>query len=156
MYANQEDVFYYLTLMNENYTHPAMPKGAEEGIIKGMYLLSQTKGKAKQPHVQLMGSGTILRESISPPSCWLRTLAPQWTYGALPASLNCAATVWIASDGIRRIRKPTKIARQLCRTMHGKRTTCIATTDYMRSFAHQIRGWLYLLASGDGDAFRYA
>jgi pyruvate dehydrogenase E1 component len=50
--------------MNENYPHPAMPAGAEEGIVKGMYLL-QTGGKGKGPRVQLMGSGTILREVIA-------------------------------------------------------------------------------------------
>ncbi|MEK7810811.1 MAG: pyruvate dehydrogenase (acetyl-transferring), homodimeric type, partial [Pseudomonadota bacterium] len=64
MYKNQEDVFYYLTVMNENYTHPAMPKGAEEGIIKGMYKFSASKAKAKNK-VQLLGSGTILREVIA-------------------------------------------------------------------------------------------
>ncbi|VEB40320.1 Pyruvate dehydrogenase E1 component [Chromobacterium violaceum] len=63
MYAEQEDVFYYLTLMNENYVHPAMPAGAEEGILKGMYLL-QDGGDAKVK-VQLMGSGTILREVMA-------------------------------------------------------------------------------------------
>ena len=65
MYAEQEDVFYYLTVMNENYTHPAMPEGAEAGILKGMYLLSAGKGTKKNPRVQLMGSGTILREVMA-------------------------------------------------------------------------------------------
>lgn len=63
MYEKQENVFYYITVMNENYMHPDMPEGAEEGIIKGMYLLQESKKKSKQ-HVQLMGSGTILREVI--------------------------------------------------------------------------------------------
>ena len=62
MFAEQEDVFYYLSVMNENYDHPAMPKGAEAGILKGMYLLrSGGKGKVR---VNLFGSGTILREVI--------------------------------------------------------------------------------------------
>jgi pyruvate dehydrogenase E1 component len=70
MYADQEDVFYYITLMNENYQHPAMPKGEEEGIIKGMYRLSEStlsgaKGSKKTPQLQLLGSGTILREVIA-------------------------------------------------------------------------------------------
>ncbi len=60
----QEDVYYYITLMNENYPHPAMPAGAEEGIVKGMYLLKEG-GKGKGPRVQLMGCGTILREVIA-------------------------------------------------------------------------------------------
>ncbi|HQT25489.1 MAG TPA: pyruvate dehydrogenase (acetyl-transferring), homodimeric type, partial [Burkholderiales bacterium] len=59
MYRDQEDVFYYITLMNENYAHPSMPEGVEEGILKGMYPISEAKvGKwAKTPRVQLMGSG---------------------------------------------------------------------------------------------------
>ena len=64
MYGEQEDVYYYLTLLNENYEHPAMPEGVEEGILKGMYLLrdaARTSGK----HVQLMGCGAILREVIA-------------------------------------------------------------------------------------------
>src|SRR5574343_929070 len=63
MYVEQQDVFYYITLMNENYTHPAMPQGAEEGILKGMYLLKDGGDAAVK--VQLMGSGTILREVIA-------------------------------------------------------------------------------------------
>ena len=61
MVTNQEDVFYYLTLMNENYEHPPMPQGVEQGILKGMYLLKESKAKTKL-RVQLLGSGTILRE----------------------------------------------------------------------------------------------
>ena len=65
MYHEQESVFYYITLMNENYTHPAMPEGAEEGIRKGMYLLHEgrvSKAKKALKRVQLLGAGTILRE----------------------------------------------------------------------------------------------
>src|SRR5215218_10884878 len=65
MYADQEDVYYYITLMNENYAHPAMPEGVEKGILRGMYLLSEGKAKKGQPKVQLLGSGTILREVIA-------------------------------------------------------------------------------------------
>src|SRR5207253_4516123 len=64
MYEEQQDVYYYVTLMNENYPHPAMPAGAEEGIVRGMYLLKEG-GKGKGPRVQLLGSGTILREVIA-------------------------------------------------------------------------------------------
>ncbi len=66
MVGEQEDVFYYLTLMNENYVHPEMPKGAEEGILRGMYLLRDAGSpRAKKPRVQLLGSGTILREVLA-------------------------------------------------------------------------------------------
>ena len=66
MFAEQEDVFYYLTVMNENYEHPAMPEGAAEGIVKGMYLFRAAEGGGKGgKRVQLLGSGTILREVIA-------------------------------------------------------------------------------------------
>ena len=65
MVAEQEDVFYYITLMNENYPHPAMPAGAAEAILRGMYLLREGPKRSKKPRVQLLGSGTILREVIA-------------------------------------------------------------------------------------------
>ncbi len=65
MLTNQEDVFFYLTLLNENYEHPPMPDGAEEGIIKGLYLFQEASKNAKGHKVQLMGSGSILREVIA-------------------------------------------------------------------------------------------
>src|SRR5437764_4014042 len=61
--GGQEDVFYYITLMNENYHHPAMPDGAQEGILRGMYLLRESS--ADGPRVQLLGSGTILNEVLA-------------------------------------------------------------------------------------------
>ena len=64
MYRDREDIFYYITLMNENYQHPAMPEGAEEGILAGMYLFKAADPKSRLK-VQLMGSGTILREVIA-------------------------------------------------------------------------------------------
>jgi pyruvate dehydrogenase E1 component len=64
MYEEQQDAYYYITLMNENYPHPAMPEGAEAGIVKGLYLLKEG-AKGKGARVQLMGSGTILREVIA-------------------------------------------------------------------------------------------
>ena len=66
MYQEQEDVYYYITVMNENYSHPELPAGSEAGIIKGMYLFKDGgKPKKNAPHVQLLGSGTILRESFA-------------------------------------------------------------------------------------------
>ncbi len=142
MYVEQEDVFYYLTVMNENYTHPAMPVGAEAGIIKGMYLLSEAKKKAKQPHVQLMGSGTILRESIA-------------AVELLAKDFGVAADVWsvtsfteLRRDGMDCERwnmlhpeaKPRVSYVEQC--MAKRNGPVIATTDYMRSFADQIRGFL--------------
>src|SRR5205807_3112518 len=63
MVGEQEDVFFYITLMNENYRHPPMPAGAEQGILRGMYLLREAKQDG--PRVQLLGSGTILLEVLA-------------------------------------------------------------------------------------------
>lgn len=67
MYQEQEDVYYYITVMNENYSHPEIPKGVEQGILKGMYLFNEgNKTKSGTGlRVQLLGSGTILREVIA-------------------------------------------------------------------------------------------
>ncbi|MBV8073856.1 MAG: pyruvate dehydrogenase (acetyl-transferring), homodimeric type, partial [Candidatus Eremiobacteraeota bacterium] len=64
MVAEQEDVYYYITVMNENYVHPDMPEGSRDGILRGMYQLRKS-GEAKGPRVQLLGSGTILREALA-------------------------------------------------------------------------------------------
>jgi pyruvate dehydrogenase E1 component len=64
MYSDQEDIFYYITLMNENYAMPPMPKGAEEGIRRGIYQLLPAGDGPERPSVQLLGSGTILREVL--------------------------------------------------------------------------------------------
>ena len=64
MHEKKENIFYYITAMNENYPHPAKPKDSDEGILKGMYLLKETRNKGKT-RVQLLGSGTILREVLN-------------------------------------------------------------------------------------------
>ena len=64
MYEKQEDIFYYITVMNENYAQPAMPKGVKEGILKGMYKLSASKKKTVKAKAHLLGSGTILNEAV--------------------------------------------------------------------------------------------
>jgi pyruvate dehydrogenase E1 component len=141
MYQNQEDVFYYLTVMNENYTHPAMPKGAEEGIIKGMYKFSEgakEKGKGKKPAVQLLGSGTILREVIAAGEL-------------LEKDFGVAADVWsvtsfneLRRDGIDCERWNTLHPEAQPRTSFvdaclNDKTPVVAATDYIRAYADQIR-----------------
>ena len=64
MHEKKENIFYYITAMNENYSHPEKPKGSDEGILKGMYLFKENNNKNKTK-VQLLGSGTILREIIA-------------------------------------------------------------------------------------------
>ena len=63
MHEKKENIYYYITAMNENYAHPAKPAGSDQGILKGMYLFKNYKGKGKAK-VQMLGSGTILREII--------------------------------------------------------------------------------------------
>jgi pyruvate dehydrogenase E1 component len=141
MVDEQEDVFYYITTMNENYPHPGIKPGQEEGILKGMYLLQEGDKKAKQ-RVQLIGSGTILRESIFA----AELLKNDW---------NIAADVWsapsltlVARDGIDCERwnmvNPTKPQRVPYVTGLLKDTSgpIVATTDYVRTFAEQIRPYV--------------
>jgi pyruvate dehydrogenase E1 component len=148
MHQEQEDVYYYLTVMNENYTHPAMPKGAEAGIIKGMYLFSEGKAASgkdksgKAPRVQLLGSGTILRESIAAAEM-------------LEKDFGVAADIWsvtsfneLRRDGLDAERwnmlHPEAAPRiSYVEECLGKRNgPVIAATDYMKSYADQIRGFL--------------
>jgi pyruvate dehydrogenase E1 component len=152
MLSEQEDVFYYLTLMNENYPHPPMPEGAEEGIKRGMYLLreSSVEGKAR---VQLLGSGTILREVLAAAEL-------------LESDHGVAADVWsvtsfteLARDGQQTERwnrlHPTEEARRAYVTtqLDGRSGPTIAASDYMRTFAEQIRPFLptaYTVLGTDG------
>jgi pyruvate dehydrogenase E1 component len=141
MVANQEDVYYYITLMNENYEHPALPKGAEQGILKGMYLLRESKSKSKQ-RVQLMGSGTILREVIAGADL----LEKDW---------DVAADVWSATsftelrrDGLAADRwnmlHPEAKPRvpYVTKVLQDKPGPVIAASDYMKTFADQIRPFI--------------
>ena len=141
MVTEQEDVFYYITIMNENYAHPGLKAGQEEGILKGMYLLQEGDKKAKQ-RVQLIGSGTILRESIAA----AELLQNDW---------NIAADIWsapsltlVAREGQDAERwnlvNPSKEQRVPYATacLQGTEGPIIATTDYIRAFAEQIRAFV--------------
>jgi pyruvate dehydrogenase E1 component len=142
MYQDQEDVYYYITVMNENYAHPAMPEGVEKGILKGMYLLREGKAKKNQPKAQLLGSGTILREVIA---------------GAelLEKDFGIAADIWsvtsfneLRRDGLATQRwnmlhpeaEPRLSYVEQC--LKDRPGAVIAATDYMKTFADQIRAWL--------------
>jgi pyruvate dehydrogenase E1 component len=141
MYVEEEDVFYYLTVMNENYAHPAMPKGAEEGIIKGMYKFREGlrgKGEGKKPVVQLLGSGTILREVIAAAEL-------------LEKDFGVGADVWsvtsyneLRRDGIDCERWNTLHPESQPRTSYvdaclDAKTPVISATDYIRAYSDQIR-----------------
>ena len=156
MYVEQEDVFYYLTLMNENYAHPSMPEGAEEGIIRGMYLFRGQKTEdrgQKKPEVQLMGSGTILREVIEAAELLEKD------FGVNSNIWSVTSFTELRRDGIDCERwnmlhpeaKPRRSYVEQC--MEKRQGPVIAATDYMRSFADQIRGFLpkgYRVLGTDG------
>jgi pyruvate dehydrogenase E1 component len=154
MVAEQEDVFYYLTVLNENYEHPAMPEGAEEGIVKGMYLLRPADPKAKGHKVQLMGSGAILREVIAGAELLEKDFgiaADIWSVTSFTELAREAAAVerWNMLHPLEQPRV-SYVAGQLAQRGDGP---VIASTDYIRAFADQIRAYVpakYRVLGTDG------
>jgi len=151
MFANQENVFFYITTMNENYIHPAMPKGAEEGIVKGMYLFRA--GGKKRKKVQLMGSGTILREVIAA----AEMLDQEWGVDAdiwSATSFNELAREAQAVDRWNRLHPlEDQKTSYIERSLKDRRGPVIAATDYIRNYAEQIRKWVptnYTVLGTDG------
>ena len=93
MLESQDDVFYYITVMNENYVHPAMPEGVRDGILRGLYRLREVAGSGNAPRVQLLGAGALLREALAASEVlWNGTGVWPPRCGASPASPNCGAT----------------------------------------------------------------
>ena len=140
MYAEQEDLFYYITVMNENYEHPAMPEGVQEGIVKGMYLFKAGAGEnGAAPRVQLLGSGTILREVIAAADLLRQDWgveADVWSCTSFPQLAREAQAVerWnLLHPG------ETPRASWVETCLGGRRGPVVAATDYIRSFAEQIR-----------------
>ena len=142
MYQQQESIYYYITVMNENYVHPPMPTGAEDGIVQGMHLLQSVGKKKRKLKVQLLGSGAILREVEHAAQC-------------LDADFEISADVWsvtsfnqLARDGqdVERYNrlhpgkkpKPSYVERCLGDT----RGPVIAATDYIKAYAEQIRAYI--------------
>jgi pyruvate dehydrogenase E1 component len=139
MFQDQEHVFYYITCMNENYAHPALPKGVEEGILRGMYLLHI--GKPGKVRVNLLGSGTILREVLARRSCSRRNSACRRTCSASRASRSCAARRSTSSAGTAASRRPSPHAlREPVSAGHDG--PFVAATDYMRTVPDQVRQWV--------------
>ena len=139
MMTDQDDVYYYLTLMNENYAHPAMPKGAEKDILKGMYQLTSvgdTKAKLK---VQVLGSGTIFREVIEAANL----LRDDW--GVASDIWGCPSFTelgrdWNAVSRENMLNPSNKpVLSHVEKLLKDKSGPVIAATDYVRMFAEQIR-----------------
>jgi len=153
MYQEKENVFYYVTVMNENYAHPDMPEGSAEGIIKGLYCLAPSAVKQPKLKVQLMGSGTILREVEAAAEI-------------LKADYKVEADVWSATsinllrrDGLDCERwnmlhpesdaKVPYVAEQL----RGRQGPVICATDYIKSYGEQLRPYIesrYVVLGTDG------
>ena len=141
MFVDQEDVFFYLTLMNENYQHPEMPAGAEEGIIKGMYRFKKTAKPAKK-HVNLMGSGTILVQALK---------AAQM----LEDDFGVTSDIWSATSfnelardfqDCERHNRLNPFAEErvsyATQTLTSAQGPIIVATDYMKNYAEQIRAFV--------------
>ena len=142
MYGEGESIFYYLTVMNEKYPQPEMPEGVESGILRGMYRVREAAGDDDAPRVQLLGSGTILREVLAAAEM-------------LEHDHGVAADVWsvtsmneLARDGQDTDRwnllHPDEEPRRAYveRQLAGTQGPVVAATDYMRSYAEQIRAYV--------------
>ena len=152
MFQDQEDVFFYLTLMNENYAHPDMPAGVEEGIVRGVYRLRETRKPGKK-HVNLIGSGTILVQAIRAAEM-------------LQSDFGVTADIWsatsfneLARDGQDAERwnrlNPLEAPRvpYVTQALSGAKGPFIAATDYMKNYAEQIRAFVpgrYTVLGTDG------
>ena len=152
MFADQEDVYFYLTLMNENYHHPDMPMGSEEGIIKGLYRFKKTDKPGKK-HVNLMGSGTILMQAIRAAEL-------------LEEDFGVTADIWSATsmnelaregqDCLRWNRlNPTEEPRvpYVTQALTNAKGPVIAATDYVKTYSEQIRAFVeqpYTVLGTDG------
>ncbi|WP_295364172.1 pyruvate dehydrogenase (acetyl-transferring), homodimeric type [Arenimonas sp.] len=155
MLEDQVDEYYYLTLMNENYPHPDMPEGAAEGILKGMYLLKDAgKPKKGELRVQLLGSGTILREAIAAAELLDKD------FGVSADIWSCPSFTELRRDGFdaerwNRFNPEAKSPRKAYVTecLEGRQGPAIAATDYVRAFADQIRAFVpmhYTVLGTDG------
>ena len=138
MHEKKENIYYYITAMNENYSHPAKPVGSDQGILKGMYLFKEFKGKGKAK-VQMLGSGTILREIIKAAEVLSKD------YGIDCKVWSVTSFNELKKDGMEVERKnllnpsdkPNKSYVETC--LHRQEGTIIAASDYVRSYSDQIR-----------------
>ena len=152
MYAEQEDVYYYLTVLNENHRQPAMPAGVEEGIRRGLYRFRSGEEAPKKPRVQLLGSGAIFHEVLA-----AADLLREW---------GVEADVWSAPSLTELAREGNAAARQSLlhpesdrrvsfveQQLGPTRGPVVAATDYMRAYAEQIRPFVprrYVVLGTDG------
>jgi len=152
MYQDKEAVYYYLTLLNENYQHPAMPKGAAAGVIKGMYRYQEAIGDGKH-RVQLLGSGSILREVIAAAEL-------------LRDEFDVDADIWAVTSFNELTRDGQDVERwnmlhpqqppresYISQCLKDQPGPVIAASDYMKNYADQVRSWVptsYRVLGTDG------
>jgi len=153
MYLEQEDVYYYITVMNENYSHPKMPNGVEKNILKGMYLFNEGNKSNNELRVQLLGAGTILREVIAAAEI-------------LKREYNVNADIWSVTSFNELRREALSVTRwnmlhpdQPAKLSHvenclkEREGPVVAATDYMKIYADQIREFVpgkYRVLGTDG------
>ena len=152
MYVDLEDVFYYVTTVNENYRHPPMPAGAEEGIRRGLYPLRRSP--TDHPlRVRLLGSGTILREVLAAAELL------EGRFGVAADVFSATSFTELRRDGLRVDRwnrlHPTRKPRVpfVAAQLESGEGPVVAATDYIKAFADQIRTWVparYLVLGTDG------
>ncbi len=141
MYVDQEDVYFYLTLMNENYAHPDMPMGVEDDIVRGLYRLKEVKKPGKK-HVTLMGSGTILMQAIKAAEM-------------LEADFGVTSEIWSATSFNELARDGQDAARHnrlnpldppkkafVTEQLEKAAGPVIVATDYMKNYAEQVRAFV--------------
>jgi len=142
MYEDQEDLFYYITLYNENYPMPVMPEGVTEGILKGIYRLQQAEKREGRPIVQLLGSGAILRESLRAAqilSDKFGVAADVWSVTSYNQLRREALTVerWNRLHPLENPRRP-----YISTVLDDAPGPIVAASDYMRIIPDQIGQWL--------------
>lgn len=143
MYQEQEDVYYYITVMNENYSQPELPKGVEQDILKGMYLFSENSKRSKELRVQLLGSGTILREVIAAADILKKEFkinADIWSVPSFNELRREALSV--ARWNMLNPTKKTKFSH-VEKCFKDREGPFVAATDYMKIYADQIREFVH-------------
>ncbi|MFT4171626.1 MAG: pyruvate dehydrogenase (acetyl-transferring), homodimeric type [Rhodocyclaceae bacterium] len=152
MYQEQEDVYYYITVMNENYEHPAMPEGAAADIIKGLYKF-RDGAKSKGPRVQLMGSGTIFREVIAAADLLKNDWGVEADIWGAPSFNELARDGQAAKRWNMLHPLEDKRVSHVEQKLAGAQGPVIVATDYIRLYAEQIRPYVpgkYVVLGTDG------
>jgi pyruvate dehydrogenase E1 component len=148
MYVENKNYFYYITTMNENYEQPQMPKDCKEGIVKGLYKFQS----AKNPQVRLVGSGSILRESIKAASILEKYDIDAEVWSATSFNLLRKDGMEVERENQLNPTKPNKLS-YVAECFNDENIPVIATTDYMRAYAEQIRPYVsstYVVLGTDG------